>query len=107
MYEQTSDKDETDNALAAWGLKGKSSLFVATEDSVEIWPENIEVVVLFNELSTQWRIGMSGATGLDYNVLFHKLDRLVLTNEEYQAVESDIRTMEYAALKEMRKETNK
>ena len=65
---------------------------------MDIWPENADAVALFVQLQTQWRIGMSGPTGLDYNVLYHKLDRRALTPEQYEQLEDDIRTMEYETL---------
>lgn len=100
MYEGSDDEKEQETTIAAWGLKGK--LNVTTEE-VGIWPENLQAFNLFNVLSTQWRVGMSGYIGLDYNVLFHKLDRMNLTPNEYQYLEDDIRTMEYAALRTIRK----
>ena len=36
---------------------------------VEVWAENWLAVQVFAALQTQWRIGMHGATGLDYAVL--------------------------------------
>ncbi|GAB3416634.1 hypothetical protein GCM10027318_33810 [Massilia agilis] len=36
--------------------------------------------------------------GLDYNTLFHKMDRMQLGPDEYDHLESDIRTMEHEAL---------
>ena len=74
---------------------------VATENAIEIWPENLKAVVLFKQLSTQWRYSFSGATGLDYNVLFKKLDRMQLSDEQYTDLEEDVRVMENAALKAM------
>jgi hypothetical protein len=69
---------------------------------VEVWPENQVAYVLFAQLQTQWRSGgMGGATGLDYNTLFHKMDRMQLEPDEYEELEDDIRTMEFAALKAM------
>lgn len=52
-------------------------------------------------LQTQWRIGMSGATGLDYNVLYHKMDRMGLSAQDYELLEADVQTMERAALQKM------
>lgn len=52
-------------------------------------------------MQTQWRAGAAGLLGLDYNTLFHKMDRMSLTPEEYDRMESDIRAMEYAALAAM------
>ena len=67
-------------------------------DPVDIWPDNARAFELFVSLRTQWRIGMSGPTGLDYNVLYHKLDRLKLTDDDYQYLEDAIALMEAEAL---------
>lgn len=37
--------------------------------AVPIWPDNLPAVNVFVALSTQWRVGMNGATGLDYGVV--------------------------------------
>ena len=55
-------------------------------------------------LRTQWRIGMSGPTGLDYNVLYHKLGRLKLADDEYSELEDAIVLMEAEALDVMHTE---
>jgi hypothetical protein len=70
-------------------------------ESVEVWPENERAYFLFLDLQTQWRVGMGGATGLDYLVLFAKLDRMKLSDEEVDELEQDIRTMEHEALRVM------
>jgi len=70
-------------------------------DAIEIWPENYPAYQLFGFLSTQWRTSYGGVTGLDYNVLFHKLDRMKLSDDEYAWMEADIRVMESAALDEI------
>lgn len=64
----------------------------------EVWPENWQAFELFCDLRTQWRVGAVGATGLDYNTLFHKMDRMRLAPDEYEELERDIRTMEHEAL---------
>ncbi|OFJ47656.1 hypothetical protein BA896_000165 [Janthinobacterium lividum] len=74
-------------------------------DPVDIWPDNVAAFEIFSFLGTQWRIGMSGATGLDYNVVYRKMDRLLLTPEEYDALERDIQIMESAALVCMHQKT--
>lgn len=51
-------------------------------------------------MQTQWRMGPGGAVGLDYNVLHHKLDRMRLSAEQYDQLEEDVRTMEFAAINE-------
>ena len=71
------------------------------EQAAEIWPENVVAYSVFSAMRTQWRIGMMGAVGLDYTPLFHKMDRLQLDPDDYESLEEDIRTMEYAALAAM------
>lgn len=72
--------------------------------TVTIWLENIRSVHAFCEVSTQWRTGMGGATGLDYPAVFAALERLYrdLTAEERDEIFSDLQVMEAAALKAMR-----
>ena len=66
--------------------------------AIEIWPDNLLAVNTFIAISTQWRVGMNGPTGLDYNVLYKKLDRMNLDHAQYDDMEEDIRAMEDAAL---------
>ncbi|OZI32536.1 hypothetical protein CAL29_28065 [Bordetella genomosp. 10] len=70
---------------------------------VEIWPGHEEAFSLFVAMRTQWRVGFSGATGLDYVALFHKMDRMDLSPERYEDLEDEILVMESAALEEMAK----
>jgi hypothetical protein len=65
---------------------------------VEIWPENTRAVEVFVALSTQWRTGFSGATGLDYSVLPVVFDLHGLGKAKRQAVFPDLQIMERAAL---------
>ena len=51
--------------MAAWGLSEEDYPVEPTP----LWPENWSVVGLFLDLQTQWRMGMGGPVGLDYNVL--------------------------------------
>lgn len=71
---------------------------VATEP-VDVWPENVQAFHLFGFLSTQWRTSMSRPSGLDYGVLFHKMDRMSLAADEYSELELQIQIMEEAALR--------
>ncbi|MYM25783.1 hypothetical protein GTP46_24450 [Duganella sp. FT135W] len=70
-------------------------------DPVDVLPDNEDVYVLFEEMGTQWRVGMNGPTGLDYNVMYHKMDRMRLPEDEYRVMEMDIRVMESHALAAM------
>lgn len=54
-------------------------------------------------MDTQWRSGMNGVEGLDYNVLYRHLDRMKLSDDEYEQLFSDVRVMEYTHLSELQK----
>lgn len=88
------EPEATDAQLAALGATRED--FGETE--IEVFPENWPAFELFDALRTQWRVGFGVRTGLDYNVLFRKLDRMGLAPEAYDAMESDIRVMERAVL---------
>lgn len=52
-------------------------------------------------LQTQWRSGPSGPIGLDYNILYRKIDRMDASAEDLDRLEADIQIMEMAALDEI------
>lgn len=70
----------------------------------DLWPDNWPAIRLFLSVSTQWRVGMNGPVGLDYNVVFHELDRMGLERDEYDDLMGAIREIERTALDELRKE---
>lgn len=67
----------------------------------EVWPENWEAVEMWCRAQTQWRVGMSGAIGLDYSVLAW-LFRMYKV-EDPRALLEDLQVMEATALSEMSK----
>lgn len=69
-----------------------------------LWPDTALVVEVFMSMGTQWRIGMNGATGLDYSALPFVLRALNVKRKYWSEFLDDIRLMESVALKEMRKE---
>lgn len=71
-------------------------------DDVELWPENWPAWRLFLQVCTQWRVGVAGATGLDYGPLFRLMDRMDLGREEWDQLFDDIRVIESSALETMR-----
>lgn len=93
MYERQPDAAE----LAASGL----TLEDFAGSAAEIWPENLIVFRLFQDVQTQWRAAGMGLIGLDYNVVFAKMGRMGLTPDEYDDLEDDVREMEFAALAAM------
>ena len=60
--------------------------------------------MLFSRLSTQWRMGMGGPTGLDYTLPLKLMDRMNLNEKDYDVMLDDLYVMELAALNEMKKE---
>ena len=71
------------------------------EEEAEIWPENWQTYNLFSQMQTQWKIGMSGPTGLDYQTLFALIDRYEIDGAEWWQMFEDIRCCEAEALKTM------
>jgi hypothetical protein len=69
----------------------------------EVWPENWATWSLYREIGNQWRrAGMDGAAyAFDYNVLFHRMDRMRLSDKDYEQTFSLIKDMERAALDQM------
>lgn len=97
MYEPAPNAEE----LAAFGLTAED----VAADPVDIWPDNLAAYQIFSFMGTQWRIGMGGATGLDYSVMYRKMDRLGLSPDDYDDLEADLRIMEVAALDCMHQKT--
>ncbi len=93
MYERLPDKDEPD----AFGLSRKDY----GHETYEVWPENWPAFDLFHKLQTQWRAAAMGFTGLDHDILFRRLDRMNLSVDEWDALDSDVRVMELQALETM------
>lgn len=73
----------------------------AKKGDVEVWPENWTAVQVFCQVGTQWRTGVAGPVGLDYNVLFRLLDRLGLSQEEWDDTFEMIQALEVQAVKTM------
>jgi len=69
----------------------------------DLWEENWPAIQLYIHLQTQWRVGMGGPYGLDYNVVFHELDRRGLDREAYDEMMAAMRVIEEAALKALNK----
>lgn len=76
------DEDEEEVAQPEWHL----------------WPENWRTWCLWLDLRTQWRVGMAGATGLDYAAVLAVIDRRYPRRKREEAFDA-IRGMECAVLK--------
>lgn len=71
---------------------------------VEIWAENERSVDVFISMGTQWRVGMAGATGLDYGPLPFVMRTQGIKRSDWTTILDDIRVMEMAALEEMHRD---
>ncbi|MDQ7987074.1 DUF1799 domain-containing protein [Pseudomonas sp. G34] len=72
--------------------------FDEEDEEVEVWPCSWPAFRVFEALSTQWRVGVRGATGLDYTALPVTARMLGIAA---RSVFDDIRVMEAAALKQI------
>ena len=68
----------------------------ASGEDVKVWPDNVPTLNVFVAMSTQWRVGYNGATGLDYAALPVVEDRVGI-----RADFDGLRAMEEAALAQM------
>lgn len=75
----------------------------ASGPPIEVWPDNLAAVNVFICLSTQWRTGMTGPTGLDYAAIPEVMRMSSLPRSEWPEVFECIRVMEDAALEQIRK----
>lgn len=72
------------------------------DNTIELWSTNVRSFSVFEAMGTQWRTGMSGPTGLDYQALPVVMKLAGIKKPKAQReVFSDIRVMEQEALKTM------
>lgn len=74
------------------------------DSELEIWPENWEAVLIFSRMGTQWRVGMGGATGLDYTLLPLLCESYRVKRKQYPEILDKIQVMERHALSIMSSE---
>lgn len=61
--------------------------------------ENFEIMELWRYIATQWRIGLGGAVGLDYNSMFAVAG--ILEIQMTPEILSKIRILEYKTLSKL------
>ena len=71
---------------------------------VEVWPDNMPALDLWDKVGDQWRMGFNGPVALDLIPVFHEMDRMDLECEDYDSLLVDIKVMAAAAMGEMRSE---
>ncbi|HEZ1442680.1 TPA: DUF1799 domain-containing protein [Neisseria meningitidis] len=72
--------------------------FSEEETTFGVWPCNWQAVQLFIGVSTQWRIGMSGATGLDYSAVAAVMECGNIKSKKRKALLEKVRLMELEVL---------
>jgi ribosomal protein S18 acetylase RimI-like enzyme len=68
------------------------------DDFLDVWPDNWPAIQLFRDIGNQWRSGMGGPFALDYGVLFHRMDRMKLSEDDHEQMFYDIKVIEAAVL---------
>jgi hypothetical protein len=71
------------------------------DDAVELWPDNVTAVNVFIAMSTQWRTGAMGATGLDYSALPSVFRLLAVPRALWTDTFECLRVLEGEALRTM------
>ncbi|MNP53219.1 hypothetical protein D3C76_1476760 [compost metagenome] len=74
-------------------------------DEFEVWPDNWQALGVFMSMGTQWRTGMTGATGLDYGVLPDVMRLRGVPKADRAEVFDWIMLMEREALGQMREKS--
>lgn len=100
MYRPAPDPEE----LAAIGLLPED---VEDNSVIEVWEENWQAFEIFSMLSTQWRVGMAGPTGMDYAILPIIFDGLGIKPKRRLELLGDLQIMEREALRVMSSDTKK
>jgi hypothetical protein len=73
--------------------------FIDDAPSSEVWDENWDVLSLYRQYSTQWRMGGHGPAALDFLVFFHELDRKRVSEDEYDDYVDKLQIIESEAIK--------
>lgn len=109
--EDPDDTTEIDEAAAAFGLQitteeddDEEDRSQPKQDLCYLWPDNVDTFNVWSQLQTQWRVGMSGATGLDYTAVAAYLRDVVgIKKKDLPERFAEIRAMEVATLNEWAK----
>lgn len=104
MYQPAADRAEDARAAAALGFTLDEVSGPPTE--IEVWPDTIRSVLVFDALGSQWiYAGMGGVpTGMVYASVEPVLRVRGVPAEDWSLVFEDIRVMEAAALAEMHRQ---
>jgi hypothetical protein len=87
--------------LASLGLTWED---VAADYIGYVWPDNELSVTVFNNLGTQWRVGMRGPYGLDYSAMPAVCEMNLIDKQKWPSILDDIRILEMSALETIHSE---
>lgn len=73
------------------------------DTAVPVWSDNLPAINVLIAVSTQWRVGMNGATGLDYNVLPAVFQMMQIPNDDWPDTFECLRILESESMKMMNK----
>ncbi len=90
--------DEVRAALASFGLHLDGAGARDQGDVVWIWPENLPAWGFWLRVQTQWRVGFSGKSGLDYAGVRVAMDLLGIKRQDRGELFGWVQAMECAAL---------
>lgn len=90
------EKDEVDEAAAAFGLMPVYQQEQA--QPIYIWPENVAAWNFFQAVFTQWVVGAAGAIGLNYNAVEVVRDARRVPRKDWPRLFAQIQVMERATL---------
>ena len=77
------------------------------DECIDVLPDNWKPFLVFDAMSTQWRTGAVGATGLDYNVIPLVAQSVGVKKKEIPEILYDVRLLEAEALKVMLEQRDK
>lgn len=104
----TAADDELVQALASFGLLPPADAGGGNVDGSDrelwLWPENRPAWDLWLCLQTQWRVGMAGATGLDYSAVAAVMHMQSTARKERPELLALLRVMEAEVLEVWGKE---
>jgi len=85
-------------------LAGIAALLATAQPDYEVWPENMVAINLYITLQTQLIAGGGGGViGFNYIPYFARMDRMKLSEQEYEWLFDDVRAIESVAVPELNK----
>lgn len=108
LVESEEDEDRrreaAEEAATAMGLRLRRAPVVC--EHLYLWPDNVPSWNLFQAMSTQWMVGMAGATGLSYPGVEVVMRKARVKRCDEERVFHEIQCMERATLSAWREKTD-